>query len=1193
MSFDLAGKRRRATALGCSLLLFALNAFLCRSLFSLEFSAQMGSGESAWLTIGQWAMRHWASLTWFPDWYAGMPFHRLSPLGLPMAAAALGTVAGWTPQHAYHFLAALLYCLGPVSLFWLCYRVTGASGYALTSGLLYSLLSPTCLLFPAIRHDTSNLIEARNLSLLVRYGQGPHIAAVAMIPVFLLALHFAMVERRRWAIAVAPLILAALILTDWTAAFALVMAIGAYLLSRAGSLPTIRWGTLTGVIFIAYLLICPWFPPSTLEAIRTNIQQFDPTIWDHSTLPAIFLLDVGLLALYLGLKRLKTGWWFRFLVNYVFIAGVVVFARLWLGWHLLPRSDLLQVEFDLACCALIAYFAKMLYDRAPWPGRIVLAALTLVLCVVQTFLLARYAKEQIRPIDIANTSEYRLAKWFNSNLPDGRVYVTGSAATWMNLFSTTSQAAGCCESSVPNLQRRYAAWMIDTGQNAGAKDAELSIDWLKAYGADAIAMNATDYWKPKKFDGVLSVLWHDGDTVVYDLQRRSKSLAHAVTGPQLVSYLPEGAMDVEPFTNYLTALDAPDAPRADFRWIGNDRAHIDADLRPGDFVSVQITFDRGWRAHANGKVEPTFADGLGLLVIDPHCAGHCSIDLTWTAGRERRNMTIFQVLGLLLLLTWLFGARLWSGPIARAHPHLWKPAVLTIVSALFLILLWRTAWVAEDAYIPFRVVDNFLHGYGLRWNTSDRVQVFTDPLFLMMQLLGTAVFGHIYLTTLTLSCLLTCGGILLILRGANAMAAAFAMTALVFSKGFVDYSMSGMENPATYLAIAAYLYFYWRNRDPLLLSLMAALAATNRMDTILFFLPSLAWVYFHAGWKVWKRALAGWSPFIAWSLFSLLYYGFLFPNTAYAKLNTGIPKREVVWHGLMYYLDAWRWDTATLVVIAAGLFAACYAREWMLAAGVLLNLIYIVGVGGDYMTSRFLTAAVIFSAAILARYWGYRPAITMAVAAVIVGAGLSIPAPTITSARADFGAPWPVDPGLAVADERAYAYPCAGFLTYLRRNHGFRVTHLARPDNAWWSSCSGATTVDRTEPLFPDAYLARVGRQLKREGGVHIFGNIGMLGYFAGPEVHIIDYLALGDSLVARLPMIRGPWVPGHFPRTVPDGYLETIRTGVNRIRHPGIAEYYEHLRPVISGDLWTWTRFEEIYRFNTGYYDYLLPKAN
>src|SRR4051794_31556286 len=84
-----------------------------------------------------------------------------------------------------------------------------------------------------------------------------------------------------------------------------------------------------------------------------------------------------------------------------------------------------------------------------------------------------------------------------------------------------------------------------------------------------------------------------------------------------------------------------------------------------------------------------------------------------------------------------------------------------------------------------------------------------------------------------------------------------AFTALIFSKAFVDYSISGLENPATHLCIAVYLFVFWRKREALGLSLAAALAVTNRMDTLLLFLPSLALVYLRAGWKVWRPALIG------------------------------------------------------------------------------------------------------------------------------------------------------------------------------------------------------------------------------------------------------------------------------------------------------------------------------------------------
>ena len=48
------------------------------------------------------------------------------------------------------------------------------------------------------------------------------------------------------------------------------------------------------------------------------------------------------------------------------------------------------------------------------------------------------------------------------------------------------------------------------------------------------------------------------------------------------------------------------------------------------------------------------------------------------------------------------------------------------------MLLVRTAWLSDDAYITFRTVDNALNGYGLRWNVADRVQSYTHPLWMFV-----------------------------------------------------------------------------------------------------------------------------------------------------------------------------------------------------------------------------------------------------------------------------------------------------------------------------------------------------------------------------------------------------------------------------------------------------------------------------
>ena len=485
-------------------------------------------------------------------------------------------------------------------------------------------------------------------------------------------------------------------------------------------------------------------------------------------------------------------------------------------------------------------------------------------------------------------------------------------------------------------------------------------------------------------------------------------------------------------------------------------------------------------------------------------------------------------------------------------------ALIVTAGALLTILLLRTAWVAEDAYISFRVLDNFLHGYGLRWNIDERVQVYTDPLFLGIVTIATWLSGNVYLAAIAVSLVLTLCAFFLIMKDASEIGIVTATTALVFSKAFVDFSISGLENPATHLAIAAYLVSYWRKRDPLTLSLIAALAVTNRMDTILIFLPSLLVVYFRAGWKVWKPVLIGWSPFLAWALFSLFYYGFLFPNTAYAKLATGIPPRDLIFQGIVYFMNGFRVDTATMFVIMLGLIIVYLEREWMLGLGMLLNLIYILRVGGDFMAGRVFSASFFLSAALIARYWRPNPVFAVSTLALIAGLGMWIPAPTVTSAHAAVVPKW-ADAG-GIADERAFYYQNAGLLLYHRG------------------------------VLWPSSPYSKAGDDAKRaKQKVAIAGAIGFYGYFAGPGVHVIDYLALGDAFLARLPIAEGGWRVGHYPRTIPKCYQETIQTGVNQIDDPKLHEYYDHLHTVISGDLFSPPRLWEILLLNSGHYDGLL----
>ena len=135
----------------------------------------------------------------------------------------------------------------------------------------------------------------------------------------------------------------------------------------------------------------------------------------------------------------------------------------------------------------------------------------------------------------------------------------------------------------------------------------------------------------------------------------------------------------------------------------------------------------------------------------------------------------------------------------------WWPAIAGLA---FLLLVISRAWMSDDAFLTLRTLDNFVNGYGLRWNITERVQAFTHPLWALLLLGPYAVTREPYFTTLAMSVALTAlSAIWIGLRfTTDAISGALALAVLTCSTFFVDYSTSGLENPLSHLII---IWFSW------------------------------------------------------------------------------------------------------------------------------------------------------------------------------------------------------------------------------------------------------------------------------------------------------------------------------------------------------------------------------------------------
>jgi arabinofuranosyltransferase len=124
---------------------------------------------------------------------------------------------------------------------------------------------------------------------------------------------------------------------------------------------------------------------------------------------------------------------------------------------------------------------------------------------------------------------------------------------------------------------------------------------------------------------------------------------------------------------------------------------------------------------------------------------------------------------------------------------------------------------------------------------------------------------------------------------------------------------------------------------------------------------------------------------------------------------------------------------------------------------------------------------------------------------------------------------------------------------------------------------------------MPDHRWYHLGEEARRLGEhVALTDAAGFIGFAAGPSVHYVDRWGLGDPLLARLPA-NAPWEIGHYTRTIPDGYIETLQTGRNMIKDLGVAAYYDRLRIITEDPIWSRQRLLTIFRMNLGRYEHLI----
>ncbi len=441
------------------------------------------------------------------------------------------------------------------------------------------------------------------------------------------------------------------------------------------------------------------------------------------------------------------------------------------------------------------------------------------------------------------------------------------------------------------------------------------------------------------------------------------------------------------------------------------------------------------------------------------------------------------------------------------------------------------AWLSEDSFITLRYVWNTVHGYGPVFNVGEHVQGYTHPLWFVLLVLGSLIFpnpiwvayGFSFLFTFLTAAFV---GVAVMRAAARFLpgAAVLVLTALVWtlSDPWRSFQTGGLENSLANMIIVGIVWEVWARAAsrPGRLMLLLGLVCLTRPDFLVLVTPIavvlLARVRSIKQFGVLCLALV---PVLAWLIFALLFYHDIFPNTFYAKVGIYPNLAVAVSIGWAYMTDWIHFDSfaagATVVSFVIATRGARTAERIALLAGIALYWIWILQVGGDFMRGRLfvsLISATTFAGALAVTEQLRTPSLEKDL--VLAGSGCLLLA---------MFAVWLFVPdsvgnpsNLFVVNERQF-YPGYSLKHYLENG---------RLDNP-------AVNLDLAE-LFRN-YAQKCGHLT-----IHVL-NPGTLGYFAGPDVTLIDTLGLTDAFIAKLPskfLASQISRPGHPIKYIPLSYL-------------------------------------------------------
>jgi len=507
-----------------------------------------------------------------------------------------------------------------------------------------------------------------------------------------------------------------------------------------------------------------------------------------------------------------------------------------------------------------------------------------------------------------------------------------------------------------------------------------------------------------------------------------------------------------------------------------------------------------------------------------------------------------------------------------------------ITLLIFIAVITLLAWQSDDSYHAYAMAKNLVDGNGFVYNIGERASASSCPLFTLVIAFGYLFIRHMFLVSILICVFFSAAAYSITINNfcKDKKQVILTFIVLLCSSSFMSYTTSGLENSMLYFLAALFMKYYFRtekynSKQMLYLALLISLIAMTRMDAVLMFVPMILYVYLAkrdnvSFAKAVGLGITGLLPFILWELFSLFYFGFLVPNTAFVKLGTNIPKRDYIVRGLQYVLNTIICDPAVLFIPFAAVVILLFIRKFRfmhLALGILLYGIYVIYIGGDFMLGRHFTVMFLMSVIgclyVINNEQGYSVGAKKFVFAVVACCLIYSLTTNVITKQFVFGENF----NSPISDERGTYFK---FTSLFNNIISYSSTGKMCITDAW----DDQGVIDLIEADCNSGILRMVPGITKYDHN----------------DMYLNDLYALGDPYLSKLPAVIEPgWRIGHMYREAPEGYYETVMYGENVIKNEAAAQYYEVIKLITRGDLFDGDRIKAIIDINLGKYDYLIEE--